>query len=315
MKDFKHFGIRHRIFPEKNYNAIWNNLKTIRLGSGQAGELPAAESEFYDVSLGNKCSTGKCKFCYVSSNPDGKHYEDICSTWQKLMQTFFENKDGNIIHTNKPFQIAIGSEGEPTEHPEFINFIETVYNTKVVPNYTTNGVILSYWDKPGTKYYVLANKILEATQKYVGGVAISFGNKTLRPYAKSALMALKLKGNTNINIHHIISDNNSVDEFINSWKEYGNDIAYHVLLPLMPCGRSKMGIQPQVFEYLENKIKELDIKNIAFGAHFVDDLKKSKIKTWIYEPESFSKNLLLKKDHIIITPSSFDMRPIKEIQF
>ena len=27
MKDFKHFGIKRRFFPENNYNAFWYNLK------------------------------------------------------------------------------------------------------------------------------------------------------------------------------------------------------------------------------------------------------------------------------------------------
>lgn len=48
-----------------------------------------------------------------------------------------------ITYTNKPFQIAIGSTGEPTMHPDFCEFLETVFNTGVVPNYTTNGLILA----------------------------------------------------------------------------------------------------------------------------------------------------------------------------
>ena len=108
MKDFKHFGIKKRVFPSNNYNAIWSNLKTIRLGEGVAKELPPELSEFYDVSLGNKCTTGKCPFCYVSSDPNGRYYEDICETWKKWMDTYDEKKDGVITVTTKPFQIAIG---------------------------------------------------------------------------------------------------------------------------------------------------------------------------------------------------------------
>ena len=40
MKDFKHWGAKKRVFPAYNYNALWFNLKTIRLGSGVAKELP-----------------------------------------------------------------------------------------------------------------------------------------------------------------------------------------------------------------------------------------------------------------------------------
>lgn len=37
MKDFNHWGLKRRVFPDYNYNAIWSpNLKTIRLGEGVA---------------------------------------------------------------------------------------------------------------------------------------------------------------------------------------------------------------------------------------------------------------------------------------
>lgn len=313
MKDFKHFGVKKRVFPNHNYNAIWSNLKTIRLGEGVARELPPEYSEFYDVSLGNKCVTGKCPFCYVSSDPNGHYYENVCDTWRKWMELYQEAKEHGITYTTKPFQIAIGSEGEPTEHPQFCEFLKTVYDTNVVPNFTTNGVILAHYNKPGSKYYDLANKILEYTSRYVGGVAVSFGNPILRGCAYGAINALIEKGNCHINIHHIISDRKSVDDFISAWKLYGDEIKYHVLLPLMPSGRSKEGIQEGVFEYLEDKIKELNIENIAFGTHFVKFLRNSKIKTWLYEPESFSKNVILLENEVRITPSSFNLNPVKII--
>lgn len=210
-------------------------------------------------------------------------------------------------------QLSPPSEGEPTESPNFCEFLKTVYNTGVVPNYTSNGVILSYYDKPNTEYYELANKILDYTRRFVGGVAISFGNKSLRPFAKNAIKGLIEKGNTNINIHHIISTKDSVQEFIDSWNEYGDNIMYHVLLPLMPAGRSTSGIEDGVWEILEKAIQDLNIKNIAFGAHFAEYLKDSKIKTWLYPPESLSKNVVLQKDCVKITPSSFNLTPVKVI--
>ena len=83
MKDFKNWGVKIRESKENNYKAIWYNLKTIRIGKDKATELAPEFSEFYDVSLGNKCEPGKCNFCYVSSNSDGKFYENICETWKK----------------------------------------------------------------------------------------------------------------------------------------------------------------------------------------------------------------------------------------
>lgn len=253
--------------------------------------------------------------CYVSSNPNGRYYEDICETWKKWMSLYSDKYDGNgNLLTVKPLQIAIGSEGEPLEHPSICDFLKTVYETDVVPNYTTNGVILSFWNKPESKYYQKANDILAATSLYVGGVAVSFGNKALRSYAKDAIDGLLTKGNCYVMIHHIISTMESVDEFVECWKEYGDKIKNHVLLPLMPSGRSKKGIDDGVFEYLEKVVKENNISNVAFGAHFIKYLEKSdEIKTWLYPAESYSKNVILTKDCVQITPSSFDLKPIKKI--
>ena len=306
MKDFKHFGLKRRFFPEHNYNALWCNLKTIRLGEGKAVELPAEQSEFYDVGINTKCNA-ECPFCYVNASGKGINYPNICETWKKWMDTFWEKQEDRILLTNKPFQIAIGSTGEPTIHPEFCKFLETVYTTGVVPNYTTNGITIS---KSGCE----SNAILEATRRYVGGVAVSFSNKSIRNYARTAVNKLITIGDTNVNIHHIISNKESVDTFIEEWLRYGDSILYHVLLPLMPSGRSESGIEEGVWEYLEEMIQKHEIKNVAFGAHFIKYLRKSKIKTWLYDEESFSKNIILTPNKVQITPSSFDLQPIKIIE-
>lgn len=305
MKKFEHFGVKRRFFPEHNYNAIWCNLKTIRLGEGKALELPPAESEFYDVGINTKCNA-ECPFCYVSASSKGINYPNICETWKKWMDTFWEKQEHRILLTNKPFQIAIGSTGEPTIHPEFCDFLKTVYETGVIPNYTTNGIVFS-------SKTPLSEKIMEATRKYCGGVAVSFGNKALREYARMAVRNLLTLGDVHVNIHHIISDKESVDEFITEWLRYGDKILYHVLLPLMPAGRSDSGVEEGIWEYLEEMIQKHEIKNVAFGAHFIKYLRTSKIKTWLYDEESFSKNVILTPNKVQITPSSFDLNPIEII--
>ena len=305
MKDFKIFGVKKRVFPDCNYNAIWCNLKTVRLGEGVASELPCDQSEFYDVGINTKCNA-ECPFCYVSASGKGINYPNICETWKKWMDTFWEKQGNHILFTNKPFQIAIGSTGEPTIHPEFCSFLKTVYETGVVPNYTTNGISIANYDET-------SRNILEATRRYVGGVAVSFGNKSIKSYARTAVNKLIALGDTNVNIHHIISDKESVDEFVAEWARYGDDILYHVLLPLMPSGRSSEGVTDGTFEYLEEVIEKNNIKNVAFGAHFIKNLRNSKIKTWLYDEQSFSKNIILTPNKVQITPSSFDLNPIKVI--
>lgn len=310
MKNFETWGVKRRCFPDNNYNAFWFNLKTTRLGEGVAKELEPDKAEFYDVGINTKCNA-ECPFCYVSAGHGGINYPDICETWKKWMATYKEKvQDGafKFTFTEKPFQIAIGSTGEPTIHPEFTKFLETVFSTGVVPNYTTNGIILSKYGKSP-----IADSIMEATQNFVGGVAVSFSNLLIRDQAEQAVENLIKYGNTNINIHHIISTKESVDNFIRTWLYYGDDILYHVLLPLMPSGRSTKGIEDGVFEYLEEQIEKNNIKNVAFGAHFIDALHSSKIKTWLYPAESLSKNVILTKDKVQITPSSFNLNPIKTI--
>lgn len=312
MKDFKNWGLKIRENKQENYKALWYNLKTIRLGKGKCGELPIDEKEFYDVAINTKCNAC-CDFCYVSAGHGGENYTNICETWERWMSTFEDSEENGVITTSKPFQIAIGSTGEPTLHPEFCEFLETVSNTGVVPNYTTNGIILSAWCNPVSPNYELANKILEYTSKYVGGVAVSFGNNKLRDMARLAIEGLITKGNTNINIHHLISTKESVDEFVAEYLRYGDSIAYHVLLPLMPAGRSTQGIEDGVWEYLEEVIEKNQMHRIAFGAHFIEKLRTSKVKTWLYDEHSLSANCLLKPDGIVLTKSSFDLTPIKTI--
>lgn len=308
-------GVKVREMLDYNYKAFWNNLTTFRTDLGDVKELPCDYSEFYDVSLGTICDAC-CDFCYVSAKKDGEAYKNPSETWKKWMATYKETltKDG-ILLTERLLQIAIGSEGEPCATPYLCDFLKTVYETNVVPNYTTNGIVLSHWNKLESKYYAKANEILDATKKYVGGVAVSYGNKSLRKYADNAIDGLLAKGDCHVMIHHIISDNKSVDEFVECWKKYGNKIRNHVLLPLMASGRSKKGIEDGTFEYLEDTIEALGIKNVAFGAHFIKSLEKShKIKTWIYPAETYSKNVLLKENEVVITSSSFNLTPVKVIK-
>ena len=299
MKDFTDWGIKTRKFPEYNYNAVWTNLKTLRLGKGQASPLPADKSEFYDVAINTKCNL-QCPFCYTDAKRLGINFPNIV----EKAQFFFEQMEDN----DKPFQIAIGSSGEPTIHPEFTNFLEAIYNLNIVPNYTSNGISIANEDKE-------SEKILEATAKYVGGVALSANtwNSAIDLVWRKAFKKLVDFGNTNLNIHYIIKDKSSVDEFINIYNEFKDNTLYFVLLPLMNSGRSKERYSEDVFEYLLNS--GLNFERIAFGAHFYDLLRKqNKLKCWLYPPEAFSKNLIL-GDTIKITPSSFDLTPLMEIKY
>lgn len=298
MKCFVLWGIKSRQFPECNYHAVWCDNKTIRFGKGQALPLPPDKSEFYDVSLGRKCNL-QCPFCYTDAKKNAQFYTNVVDK----ANFFF----GNMSRKDRPFQIAIGSEGEPTIHPEFTEFLEAIFALNIVPNYTTNGISIAADTEE-------SDKILEATSKYVGGVALSANtwNETINKTWRTAFEKLSTRGNTNLNIHYIIKDKKSVDNFVELFEEYKDRVLYFVLLPLMDSGRSTEKYQKEAFDYLLSKTG-LDWSKIAFGAHFYDHLKEQNtLKCWLYPPESFSKNLIL-DDVIKITPSSFDLTPLKEI--
>lgn len=349
MKNFSSWGIRVRADFERNYYSLWHNLKTTRLDIGDTADLPEERSEFYDVGLGTKCNA-ECPFCYVAASHGGEFWPEVSKVWKAWMSTFPEDiiidprevKNGNdevlkelfgrpekgesmdviglrlivaanvkvgnpLIYTEKPFQIAIGSTMEPTIHPEFTEFLKTVFESKVVPNYTTNGITLAKDD---------CEELLEATRNFCGGVAVSYGNKTLREYAKKAILRLAKDGECKIMIHHLISDKASVDEFVSLAKEYGKTLHYHVLLPLMVHGRSEEGMKDDgTFQYLAEQVDKEGIDNIALGANFLPYLKKypDLIKVWEYPSELYSHNVLLKDKGVVITPSSYNLEPIKVI--
>jgi MoaA/NifB/PqqE/SkfB family radical SAM enzyme len=306
MKDFKDWGIKVRALKDYNYRAMWMNLKTIRFGESidDIMELPPGLSEFYDVGINTLCNA-ECPFCYVSASHKGENFINICETWSKWMEQYPTKVYKGVHYSLKPFQIAIGSTGEPTMHPQFTKFLETVYNTGVVPNYTTNGIILSNRDN--------AQEILEATRNFVGGVAVSFGNQLLRMRALKAIYNLLKYGECKVMIHHLISDRKSVEDFVVATRDFGKDIHYHVLLPLMKHGRSEKGLEEGVFEYMQDEIIKNNINNVAFGANFYPYLEKSKLPVSVYPQEAYSKNIIL-NNKVIITPSSFNLTPIEEIE-
>lgn len=295
MKDFN-WASRQRILLEYNYNAWWNNLETIRFGIGKVKELPCDKSEFYDIAITENCNLG-CDFCYVAAKKGGKDYTNIC----EKAKYFF----GLMSDNDKPFQCAIGSTGEPTIHPEFCEFLKTLFDLKIVPNYTTNGITIAADSS-------LSKKILDYTEKYCGGVAVSanmFDNKIEKAWKKAVNKLSNI--DVHINIHYIISDVESAIKFCEIYNEYKDIVKYFVLLPLMPSGRSTKKYTKDAFNIILNG--DFDFSKISFGAHFYEDLKsQNKIQCWLYPPESYSKNLIL-DDSIKITSSSFNLTPIKTI--
>jgi len=102
--------------------------------------------ETVDVAINTYCSFG-CSFCYMDATKKGKHMS--LETFKIIIEGFDE----------PPYQMAFGG-GSPTHHPQFVEVLKMTREMGIIPNYTTEGDNLT-------------DEILEATNKYCGGVALT----------------------------------------------------------------------------------------------------------------------------------------------
>lgn len=262
--------MKTRIFEDKNYKAVYLEGKTLRFALKP--DKPILEldyPEFYDIKITNFCE-GHCPWCYQDSKRTGKHYCQIV----KKAEKFF----GHMTENEKPFQVAIGG-GNPNQHPEFIPLLKYLYSIGITPNYTTNGMGIT-------------EKILDATAKYCGGVAVSC-HPHLRDYwqvAVGSFIARKIR----TNLHLIISDKQSIDEFLEIYHKFAKKVDYFVLLPYTAQGRAKD--KDIDCEYLIEATRGIDHSKIAFGANFYNFLLDNRdcFEVSLYSPEILSKYLDMK---------------------
>lgn len=273
-----------------NYSSVFFNGKTIRIPLDKS--KPITEliyPEFYDISLGNKCDTGKCSWCYAKGNPKGMHYPDVA----RRIRNYF----GRMTFQQRPYQVAIGGQQEPLEHPEFEAVLQTFTELGIVPNFTTNGVLFNDW-------------AVGLTKKYCGGVAI-----TLHPHLEEhwrTAIELAVANKLKTNIHYIVSDSKSIDKLKDLFNQYNGRVDYFVLLPHMNVGFASKN--PKIIDYkkLENWLDQIhSFANIAFGANFYEFLKP--LKKWdvsLYPPEILSKYLVCDVKMSLYN-NSFDMTPVE----
>ncbi len=275
--------IKARNFPDENYKAIYHNFKTIRLAHDSSKPINALSyPEFYDVKITNYCSGG-CDYCYQDSIQED-HYPNVV----EKIKDFF----GPMTENQRPFQVAIGG-GNPNEHPDFIEILKTFHDLGITPNYTTNGIGLT------------AGK-LAVTRQYCGGVAI-----TCHPHLNSKWeLAVErcILRHIRTNFHILISSKDDVNNFVDIYDKYRDDVEYFVLLPLLPQGRAE-GIDydlNEIAKYTIQTVEDLNTDQVAFGANFHPYLKgNKKLDLSLYEPEIFSAYLDLKLDTPMIYKSSF----------
>jgi sulfatase maturation enzyme AslB (radical SAM superfamily) len=188
-------GVLHQLFTHAFGRDRWQ-----RYGADREGCLHHQWEQLYhwrdqpfapvpetvDVQLTNWCDYG-CPYCYQSSTKRDVHADP------QLVTDIITGFD------QPPYQIAYGG-GEPTAHPEFIDILRKTAELGSVPNYTTAG-------------HMLNDNILQATQQYCGGVALTYHHWKGRVPFKAALEKLRwLRCQVNI---HVIADNNVIEALDN----------------------------------------------------------------------------------------------------
>lgn len=271
-KDSRWF--KTRISVPHNYRAVYFHGKTIRQALDPSKPiLELKYPEFYDVCITSACK-GNCSYCYQDSGKEQKGYKD---PFKKIKEFF-----GPLTKNQKPFQIAYGG-GNPNEHKDFHKIMKWSYENEITPNYTTNGMGIT-------------RKVIQTTKKYCGGVAVTC-HEHLEKYWTEAVEKFS-KAKIKINLHILISDDWSVEDFLDIFYTYKSKVEYFVLLPMMATGRCSPGkaMNEDTFNYLNSCLKNINgIDQIAFGANFYPYLKNEFwLQLSIYEPEILSKYLDLK---------------------
>lgn len=270
--------VRERICEESNYYALFCNGETLRFYIRDGEEMKSPNMpELYDISINNKCSGG-CPYCYASAKNSGKNYENIVDKIKGFFTPMAMNE--------RPFQIAVGGAGEPTEHPDFIPFMEAVAEMNVMPNYTTNGTIIT-------------DEILQCAASTCGGVAVSAHEHL--PW-QTAVEAYSSAG-SKTNIHVVIGMEDTAIKLQRWYDQFVNMVDYFVLLPYIPQGRAKPLDVADEYDKMFKWLETVGYEKVAFGAYFFSEIEKRKVPAYTYDVHMFSSYLDM--DEMKMSESSF----------
>lgn len=283
--------MRIRTSIEHNYRGLFHAGRTIRQKFDQSKQfLPLPYAELEDVGLNTKC-LANCSYCYTSAIKNGVNFQDIV---RKADEVY-----GSMTMNQRPFQIAIGGSGEPTLHPDFLDFVKAVKSYDILPNYTTNGMHVT-------------EELLRVTEEVCGGVAISYHPHISKVFFNALERFSQV--NTVLNAHYIIGEPGTFNAFLELYSNTHDKIKYFVLLPYQSAGRAKhVNVEKEWNELFDFLSKE-KMNNLAFGALFYEYLsnRKDLIKDLdldVYEPEVFSGYRLFDDSYKLLRKSSYDLRP------
>lgn len=270
-----------RIRKQGNYKAFFTNTgKTIRF----TNDIPLT-SELEDVAINSKC-LANCSYCYTDAKKSGFNFNNIL---EKADEVY-----GSLDLNDRPFQIAIGGAGEPTMHPLFGEFVKKIKSLDIFPNYTTNGMHLT-------------PEVMEATQKYCGGVALSWHPHISKVFheAVKKLSRLDIK----LNVHIILGVDNSVEDLKELYNKYEDVFDYFVILPYQGVGRAESKKVNHIWKEGFDWIKTVNSSKFAFGALFYDYLKTNNtgLEMSIYNPDVYSGYRLLNNNYKTLYKSSYEL--------
>ncbi len=168
----------------------------------------------------------------------------------------------------------------------------------IVPNYTTNGVLVR-------------DETVSRTKELGNAAAITF-HEHLEVFWRKAIDRFS-KAGIRTNAHVIISDKDSIDKFKKRYDEFKDKVEYFVLLPYMNVGHAAQFPRQIDYDAMSQVMDEIYADGkLAIGANFYNWLVKNKNrwKVTTYLPEVFSKYLVLDDAPNKIYNNSFEMKPV-----
>ena len=214
--------IRKYIDKENNFIDFFNHrtgeyLRTGIIENGKdTGVDPFMRSYPSLLDIGIMGSCKNAKYCKIGC------YQGKVNRPNMSLETFKSIIDQS---KDKTYEIALGGNGSPNEHEDFVEIVKYAYDNGVIPNYTTSGIELT-------------DEQIKATKDYCGAVAVSFYRTD---YTYSAINKF-IEAGVKTNIHYVLG-NDSIDEAIQRLKDndFPKGINAVVFLLYKPVGCVKEG--------------------------------------------------------------------------
>ena len=232
--------IKKYIDKENNFYEVFNTTTGFYMRSD---DLDTNEEPFMrnfpaliDVGIMGSCMHGKSGLCLKSGV---ECYQNGLTSFKPDMS--LENYKSIIDQCkDKVFQFALGGRGDANKHKNFKEILEYTTENRIIPNYTTSGLLLT-------------DEEIELTKKHCGAVAVSFYNPDPNGYTYSAINRF-IKAEVKTNIHYVLS-NYSISDAIDRLKtnNFPKGINAVIFLLHKPIG---LGRQENVLNYNDPKVKE-----------------------------------------------------------